>query len=98
MDKIEVSKEKWVKVARAVGDKNPIHYLEDGAICPGVYLLSDAEKRAREDGKFKLPINIKANFMSWVYDGDLLFLDKNYSEEKAVLTYLKDLEKVIKDR
>ena len=91
-EQIEVNKEKWKKVALAVGDTNPIHYLENGAICPGLYLFSDAEKKAREDGRFQLPLKIKGNFTSLVYDKDRLILDKDYSKNKSVFTYFKNNE------
>lgn len=94
MENIEISKENWKKVALAVGDKNPIHYLEDEAICPGVYLLSDAEKRARGENKFNLPLKIKGNFIGCIYDKDCLILDKDYSKNKSVFTYSKDNKKV----
>ena len=87
---IVISKETWQKVALAVGDKNPIHYIEKEAICPGIYLFSEAEKTAREDGRFQLPLNVKGKFYCWVYDNDRLKLDKTYLENKSVFTFFKD--------
>jgi len=94
MYKLEIDKLKWEKVALAVGDTNPIHYLESGAICPGVYLFSEAEKILRNDRRFEMPLNIKGNFVSWVCDRDCLNLDKNYTENKSVFSYFKNNEKI----
>lgn len=91
---IVIKKENWQRVALAVGDSNPIHYLENEAICPGIYLFSEVEKIAREDGRFQPPLNIKGKFFCWVYDKDELILNKNYLENKSIFTYSKNGDKI----
>lgn len=91
---IVIKKENWQKVALAVGDSNPIHYLENEAICPGIYLFSEVEKIAREDGRFQPSLNIKGKFFYWVYDKDRLILNKNYLENKSIFTYFKNDGKI----
>ncbi|MEK6872393.1 MAG: hypothetical protein AABW90_00085 [Nanoarchaeota archaeon] len=92
---IVINKENWQKVALAVGDINPIHYLENEAVCPGVYLFSEVEKIAREDGRFQPPLNIKGKFFCGVYDKDKLILNKNYLENKSIFTYFKYNDKIV---
>ena len=97
MDKlieIVIKKENWQKVALAVGDSNPIHYLENDAVSPGIYLFSEVEKIAREDGRFHPPLNIKGRFFDLVYDKDALILNKNYLENKFIFTYSRNGDKI----
>jgi|TARA_B100001971_G_C18171137_1_gene527178 hypothetical protein len=63
---LELSAENWEKVAKAVGDDNPIHYREHNKnpVCPGIYLFSDAEKKYRERFEFSHPMQIKGKFYS----------------------------------
>ncbi len=91
---IVIKKENWQRVALAVGDSNPIHYLENEAVCPGVYLFSEVEKIARSDARFQTPINIKGRFFGWVYDKDRLILNKTYLENKSIFTYYKNGDKI----
>ncbi len=92
--KLEVNKDDWKKLALAVGDKNPIHYLENNAICPGVYLFAQVEKMARSDGRFDLPSIIRANFIDYVSEGESLILNTDYSENNSIFNYYKDKEKI----
>ena len=91
---IVIKKENWQKVALAVGDINSIHYLETGAICPGIYLFSEVEKIARQDNRFQPPLKIKGGFFDLVYDKDKLTLNKTYLENKSIFTYHRNSDKI----
>lgn len=74
-----VKKENWMKVARAVGDLNPIHYDDeyakrvglDTAVCAGVYLLALAERESRDKwSELARPFCWKGTFANFVYDKD----------------------------
>ncbi len=90
--KLEVRADNWEKVARALGDDNPIHYCEHNKnpVCPGIYLFSDAEKRYRESFGFNPPMQIKGKFHSPAFqetlDIDIERNDKNCFK----LIYSKD--------
>ena len=89
---LELRVENWEKVAKAVGDDNPIHYREHNKnpVCPGIYLFSDAEKRYRESFGFNPPMQIKGKFHSPAFqetlDIDIERNDKNCFK----LIYSKD--------
>lgn len=91
---IVIKKENWQRVALAVGDSNPIHYLENDAVSPGIYLFSEVEKISRGDGRFQLPLNIKGKFFDRVYDNDKLILDKRYLEKESIFTYSRNGDKI----
>ena len=89
---LELRADNWERVAKAVGDDNPIHYCEHNKnpVCPGIYLFSDAEKRYRELFEFSHPMQIKGKFYSPSFqetlDIDIERNDKNCFK----LIYSKD--------
>ncbi len=83
-----IKKENWMKVARAVGDLNPIHYNDeyakrlglDRVVCAGVYLLALAERASRDKwSELARPFCWKGSFTNFVYDQDEIELKNDKS-------------------
>ena len=93
-DTITVVRENWERLALATGDNNPIHFLDgykrfglSRPICPGIYLLSIAEQRARKNGFFTPPIHISASFNTPVFENQILNFEEKSDAETYLLTY-----------
>lgn len=93
LDAIIVKRENWEQLALAVGDTNPIHYGDryrdfvSRPICPGTYLFSIAEQRARERGYFTPPMNISAHFRLLTFDNQKLYLEEKVESGAYSLSF-----------
>jgi len=90
-----IHKENWIKVARAVGDFNPIHYDDAAAIkiglnkvvCPGVYMLALAERECQKDwGKSEIPLGLKGNFSKFLYDREEISFEKEENGSVRIIS------------
>ena len=94
---IDVHAEDWRTVALSTDDNNPIHfdrYEQYGLkrpVCAGIYLWALAEKTARLEGRFSLPLSIDAYFINPAYEEELS-LKKIYNGDDSTYIFYRPVE------
>lgn len=99
MNEITIDLQKAQRVANSTGIENAIY--SQIPICPGIYLYSLAEQIVRKNNRFNLPLNIRASFLDYVVDKEILKISSDFLtfkdyKPKTKITFSKDHSTIAK--